>query len=314
MPKQGATHRIVDINVAKELEVSWVRRGSNDKAKVFLKKSADEHQPETTDMKLSLLKSVALAALMAHPTTAAFVSTTFTKEEDIDAFLKKDEATRDAEIGTFAKAKNMPMPDDDADDATASDGKKVKKAELEAYEAELKKAADLKKAAGGGDEDDKIAAAVTKALESSPVFAELKKENETLKGTIEKMSSGVVVATLEKRAETEFAGIGLKKEQTMALLKAQVGLDDDAKGALEALMKAHVELVRKVGTTSLGLEKISKDEGSASSRLQKMAIEKATTDKISLEKALVMVCEDPQNAELVAESDAEVDGVYDRAA
>jgi hypothetical protein len=239
-------------------------------------------------MKLSLLKSVAVAALMAHPTTAAFTSA-FVKEEDLDAFLAKDEPTRDAEILAFAKAKKMPYPDaedakDGGDDEDTEDakGNKIKKADPTVAEM--------------------IAAAVTKALE--PLQAELKKAGDT----IETLQGGVTTATLQKRAEVEFSGLGLGAEKTVSLLKACAAMPEDQRTVVEDLMKAHAELSAKVAKDR-GVVELASQDGTASGKLQKLAIAKATEDKIPLEAAIRKISEDPAHAELVALVDAEEQGM-----
>lgn len=238
-------------------------------------------------MKLSLLKSVAVAALMAHPTTAAFTAE-FAKEEDLDAFLAKDEKVRDTEISTFAKAKKMPDPTEpDEDDAAA---------------AAVKKAAAL--AAGAGNDDLPAGDALAKALTEHPLFKKLVETNETLTKQVTELSNGTTTATLEKRADTEFKNLGFEKTKVVSLLKAVAALPDEERTVVEDLMKAHAELTERV-SRSLGVVDLVAQEGTASAKLQKLAIAKAADEKISLEAAVRKISEDPEHAALIASVDAE---------
>lgn len=284
----GATHLITEINVGKELEVSFVRRGSNPLSKVILKKSADEDpsQPENTDM----LKSVAIAkALAAGGALAAYVES-LTKEEDLDTFLAKDEAGRTADVTAFAKAKGMPMGDDSK--AAAN------KADTETGEG----AAEI---VMGAPSDDAIAAAIAKALETSPVVTSLRKSLEDSTAALAKMQGEVTQATLEKRAATEFRGLGKSVEETVSILKALDGVTDAAaRTAITDVLKAHAGLAGLIANTN-GLRSLSKDASSATARLNKAAEDLAAAEKIDVEAAFRKVNNDPQYAELVAEADME---------
>lgn len=276
--RDGATHLITDITVEKELEVSFVRRGSNPKSKVILKKSADTQPPtENTDM----LKSVAIAkALAAGGALAAYVES-LTKEEDLDAFLAKDEAGQTADVAAFAKAKNMPF----GEDTKAAPAKKAD----EAIEGE----------AGADALAKAVEAAVAKAVEP------LQKALEEANGRVEELQGGVVKATLEKRAATEFKGLGKSAAETVSILKAVDAIGDaDARAAITDILKAHAELTGKIAG-SIGLRELGKNANSATARLQKAIDDHAQKAGVSKEEAEIAISENPDFSDLLAQVDAE---------
>lgn len=281
-----ATHLITDINVEKELEVSFVPHGSNPLSKVILKKAAvDPSQPEKTDM----LKSVAIAGLMGHLTTAAFAKN-FAKEEDLDAFLAKDDAGQKADVVAFAKANKLEDPY----------AEKVKKADAgDDTKSGVEKAADT---ISGGAGDDAIAAAVAKAFETSPILKSLQEENASLKKQLGDISVDSTKATLEKRATTEFAGLDLQK--MVSVLTSLQKIAPEERTEIETLLKAYAEL-KKTIAPGLGLRKLHDDATSATALLRKAAAEYAVVEKIGFDEAFSKVCEMPQHAELVEKVDAE---------
>lgn len=279
----GAEYRIVDVNPAMGLEVSWVPRGSNPLSKVVLKK---QHPSTLLEIPNMALKSVALAALMSTAVGAALAKS-FDKEEQLDAFLAKDDAGQTAELATFAKAKGMPFGEPDEDDKAAA-----KKAADE-------KAAAEKAALEKGDIATLVAQAVAKAVE--PLQADLKKSQEQVAA----LSGGVVKATLEKRAETEYKGLGKGLAKTVSILKAIDGIEDaEARTEIENILKAHAEMTAKLAK-SVGYDTLEKTEGSAVARLNKAVIEYATKNKVSKEEAEVLVQSDAAYADLMDEVDAE---------
>jgi hypothetical protein len=274
------THRIVDVNPAKELEVSWVPKGSNPLAKIILRKAAE--QPETTNM----LKSVALAKILTTGGAAAAYVATFAKEEELDAYLAKDEAGQKADVDGWVQKTGWKVPETPQ---------------------QVERAA--KPAAGDdNDADDKVAKALAKALEESPLVKGLQAANEELKKRLEGFETSATVTTLEKRAITEFKGLSIGVEKTVAILKALPGIaEEEVRKDVEGLMKAHAELCQRVAKTS-GLRADITKADSAFGKLQKMAEEVAKSDKISFEEAMYKVSNDPANAELVERADAEAAG------
>lgn len=290
----GAKQRIIDVNCDKGLEVSFVPRGSNPLSKVVLKKSAD-HQPlEIPNM---ALKSVVLAHLMSTAAGVAFAKS-FQDEAAIDAYVAKSDAEQTAELTAFAKAKGMPFGEPDADDEKAK-AEKAKAEKEAADKAAAEKAAAEKAAVEKGDVAALVKAAVEKALE--PVTAQLKKAEDT----VAKLQGGVVKATLEKRAETEFKGIGKSLDERVSILKAVDTITDQAaKEAIENILKAHAELVA-LTAKARGAEALEKTEGTATARLNKMVEDFAVKNKVSKAEAEVAVQTDPANVELMEAVDAE---------
>lgn len=293
MHTHAPTHVITDVNIDKDLEVSWVRRGSNPLSTVILKKSADQPQLETISM---ALKSVALAALMAS-TAGVALAKSFTKDEELDAFLAKSDDEQSTELLSFAKAKGMSEND------CKPFGDKPMKKDGEDTQAGVDKSDTL----SGGAADDTVAAAVAKALAADPAFAALKQENAELKKSIETLSESTTTASLQKQAVTIYKGLGLEEGKTVSLLKSVAKIEDaEVRGQLENILKAHAEMASKIAP-SMGVSELMKDGASASSQLRKKAEDVAKSDNISLEEALVKVSEDPANGELIAKVDAETE-------
>jgi hypothetical protein len=274
---------IDDIDPTAGLETSWVRRGANPMAKVFLKKSAD--QPVET---FNMLKSVAIAALLANPVGAALAKS-FTEDAQLDAFLAKDDAGQTAELEAFAKANKMPFGED-------------------TKPGEAKKGADTLAGGAGADviKGDATADAITKAIEGHPIFAELKKQNDELTARLEKAVTETTTATLEKRAKTEFKGIGKSADEMVVILKALDSVDPVAKAHIEDVFKAHAKLAA-LTVGSLGVANLGKSADSAWAQLEKMAKDAvvAAKSQISFQQAFAKICDDPANAELVEKADAE---------
>lgn len=281
---------IEDIDPGSDLEVSWVRRGANPMAKVFLKKSADQPQPEKLNM---ALKSVLLAETMATPVGAALLKS-FTTDAELDTFLAKDDAGRAADLTAFAKAKGMPADLEDKLDGGKDDDK-------EDANGKLKKAAE---GAAPVVKAEDIAAIVAKALSDSPVLADLRKENAELKTRLEKSAGETREAQLRKHAEG-FSGNGLSVEQNLAVFKA---LEDDSHAEvrkhIEQVFKAHAELAARVARAA-GFIPVGKDASSATAQLRKMAEDVAKAENLLPEVAFAKVCDNPANAELVEKADRE---------
>ncbi len=295
--KDGATHLITEINAGKELEVSWVRRGSNPKSKVFLKKSADEDPSQTETTKMAL-KSVALAALMSTVAGVALAKS-FDKEEQLDAFLAKSDEEQTAELAAFAKAKGMPMEPDGDDTKTAS----------------TKKGEETPAGDAGADALSSVEG-LEKALANSPLFKGLVERAEKAEAQVQELTGGLTKTNLEKRAQTEFKGLGLGLAKTVSVLGALEKMEPDVRETVEGVLKAHAELAGKIAGT-IGLQNLNKDANSATVKLQKVAEELAVKKSISKEEAYTEVCEDPQYADLVEKADAEfeeVSGADQRAA
>ena len=281
-----AKRLIEDIEQDCDLEISWVRRGANPMAKVFLKKSAG-HQPQTETTNMAL-KSVVLAGLMASAAGVALAKS-FKDEAEIDAFVAKSDTDQEAALVAFAKEHKIDHPG-------------VEKTGGEDTKTEVNKSDTV----SGGAGDDVIAAAVAKAMENSPIVKALQAENETLKTRLEKAENAGQTVSLQKRAETEFKGLGIGVEKTVNILKAITadGFDADVRADIEAVFKAHGELAAKLAIP-LGLTAVHKDAKSATAQITKMAEDLAKAEKIPLEEAFYKVNTDPANAELVEKADQE---------
>jgi hypothetical protein len=290
MTGRTATHRIVEINEGSELEVSWVRRGSNPMSKVFLKKSADEPPPslENTPM----LKSVALAKAMSDAATAAYFES-LTKEEEIDTFLAKDEAGRKVDLDAWIAKSGWKMPGKDDE----KDKKEVKKDEpaAGAASADVSKEALAKRAA-----EDPVVAALLKSV------ADLNETVTVLKTEVTKTQASTADAAIVALAKSEFSGSPLGVEKITKILKgiSGEGFDTDAATEIKDLIKAHAELTAKFAGR-IGVVSLQRGADSAITKLTKMAEDVAKADKISFEEAIVKISEDPANAELVAKADEE---------
>lgn len=273
---------IQDIDPTSQLEVSFVRRGANPMAKVFLKKSADQPQTETTNM---ALKSVVLAGLMGSPAGVALAKS-FTDEAALDAFVAKSDAEQAADLEAFAKAHNIAvekMPKKPQGDDNDTDDMAMKKADLE------------KKA---------VEDAIAKAIEASPLVAALKKQNDELSARLEKSVEATVETSLRKRAETEFKHLGLGFDKTVGVLKALGSVEAGVREDIETVFKAHAKLCALMAP-SLGLTSLNKDASSATAQLTALAKSYAETHKVSEAVAFAKVCDDPAHAALVEKADEE---------
>jgi outer membrane murein-binding lipoprotein Lpp len=268
MPK--AVRRILDVDPKGEMEVSFVRRGSNPHAKVFLKKSADtpSEQPENQNMlKAQLLKSI----LLAGGAAAAYVDT-LTDESALNAHLEKSETDRQTEVAAWVEKSGF---------GKAKEGEKTGEKTMKAEDI----AAIVKSAV------DAAVAPLQKSLDdTSAELAAVKKAGETV--------------SLQKRAETEFKGLGVGVEKTVAVLKAAQGLGQDERETIETVFRAHAEMCR-MNAAAVGHASLLKNESSATARLEKMASERAEKNGEDYAIAFGAVCADPANAELVAKADAE---------
>lgn len=284
-----ATHRIVDIVESSELEVSFVRRGSNHLAKVFLKKSADEPAPslEITEM----LKSVALAKAMSDAATAAYLAT-LTKEEDLDAFLEKQDSWQ-AQVDAWVEKSGWKPPEKGDD---KKDVKKDEPANAGKSEADIQKEA-LEKAAA----DNPLVAALLKSVET------LSTSVETLKGEVEKGKLDGAESAVIAKAKSEFGKSPLGTEKVAKILKGIASIDKGVAEEIEALIKSHAELSEKV-SGNLGLVTLQRDANSATAKLTKMATDMAAAEKISFEEAIAKISDDPANDELIQKADAEEAG------
>lgn len=136
--------------------------------------------------------------------------------------------------------------------------------------------------------------------EKDDVIKSLQEGNDALSEQVTKMAEENETLKLQKRAETEFAGLSGTVEQKAKLLKALEGIEDEdvRKMAFEnvkAKASANEALMTEVG-------KSGSDESDASTKLQKMAEKYAQEKNITVQKAYSEVITTPEGTKLYKES------------